>query len=179
MQRLNLRSEGDKFQIIYEPIFRVDHQTLKRYFEPAKSNIKGAFMSTDKLIFKYLKTNPDVLKQAQALMNKEDKTGKLEKIYPTTEEYKKLLNSPHYFLYLNIVFNEDSLSSPTRIAVDGSRKIAGLEATVSTLIELLDNSVGNMLHAITSLRMFWYAFSADVQKFYHQTRLRFREPYAT
>ena len=91
MQRLNLRSEGDKFQIIYEPIFRVDHQTLKRYFEPAKSNIKGAFMSTDKLIFKYLKTNPDVLKQAQALMNKEDKTGKLEKIYPTTEEYKKLV----------------------------------------------------------------------------------------
>ena len=71
-------------------------------------------------------------------------------------------------MYLNIVFNEDSLSSPTRIAVDGSQKIAGLEATVSTLIESLDNSVGNMLHAITSLRMFWYVFSADVKKCYHQ-----------
>ena len=98
---------------------------MKRYFEPAKSNIKGAFMSTDKLIFKYLKTRPDVLKQAQALMDKEEKTGKLEKIYPSTEEYEQLLNSPHYFSYLNIVFNEDSQSSPTRIVVDGLRKIAG------------------------------------------------------
>ena len=99
-----------------------------------------------------MKKNPDVLDQAQELMVKEEEAGKLVKFKHGTKEYEELINNPHHFSFLNIVFNEDSQSSLTRIVVDSSRKIGGLQATVSTLTESMENSLGNMLHTVVAFR---------------------------
>ena len=114
-----------------------------------------------------MKRNPQVLDQAQELMKKEEKAGKLIKFKYGSQEYDDLLSNAHHFSFLNIVFNEDSESSSTRIVVDSSRKIAGLQATVSTLTESLDHSVGNMLHTVVAFCLFAFAFSADIWKCYH------------
>ena len=76
MSRLNIKSE------VFDPNFRVNQQTLEQFFDPSKSNIKGAFYSTNKLIEKYWRKNPDVLRQAQTIMKKEEEDRKLEKIHP-------------------------------------------------------------------------------------------------
>ena len=172
MDRLSLKEENGRLRITFDPIFRVDKVTLDCFFDHAKSNRKRAFQATDKLISKYMKKNPSVLDQAQELMRKEEKAGKLIKSKCDTQEYEDLLSHPHHFSFLNIVFNEDSESSPTRIVVDSSHKIAGLQATVSTLTESLDHSVGNMYHTVVAFCLFAFTFSADIKKCYHQINIK-------
>ena len=168
MERLRLVNENDgTSRISFNPIFRLSEESIRSNFHPSRSNIHQAYECVRKLIKKY-KSNPGVLNQAQELMKKEEDEGKLIVLEPGTDLYNQIMNNTHYFAFPNVVFNPDSILSPTRVIVDSSRKIPGMQATVSMLVETLENSLGNMMHAILAFRLFDHAFAADVRKCYHQ-----------
>ena len=166
-ERLKLVQDPTKGNfIVYDTLFRYPIDEIKQWFQPKNSNVRHAFASTFKLIQKW-KKNPIFVKNCTNLLREEEERGKISIIPYNSTEGQTLLREPHYFSYLNIVFNEDSKSSPVRVVIDGSRPVPFLKIATSELPVTGEDSMNSLLTAILVFRMYEVAFSLDIRKAWH------------
>ena len=111
-----------------------------------------------------MKKNPIFTEKCQQLLQEEEKNGKISIIPLNSSHAQEILKGVHYFSYINIVFNEDSLSSPVRVVVDGSRPVPFLKMATADLPANCIDSMNSLLNAILVFRMSPYAFSLDIRK---------------
>ena len=96
--------------------------------------------------------------------------GHVVKLTDLPEDIQKDVERAPYFIPWRFVFNDHSLSTPTRLVYDASSKSPGGESLNEVLVKG-QNKLARLLHLLVQFRYGSEAFSADIKMAYNQLKL--------